>query len=66
MNKPGVYLHIPFCLSRCSYCDFATDIYKSGEAVDRYVSALVKEISKFRIPNSKLIRFISAAERLRF
>ncbi|MEP7039502.1 MAG: radical SAM family heme chaperone HemW [Acidobacteriota bacterium] len=53
MSKPGVYLHIPFCRSRCSYCDFATDIYKSGEAVDRYVSALVREISKFQIPNSK-------------
>ncbi len=43
----GVYLHVPFCRSRCSYCDFATDVYKSGEAVERYVSALVKEIEIF-------------------
>jgi oxygen-independent coproporphyrinogen-3 oxidase len=43
----GVYLHIPFCKSRCSYCDFATDIYRSGEAVDRYVAALCKEIEAF-------------------
>jgi len=40
----GVYLHIPFCKSRCSYCDFATDVYKSGEIVDRYVDALTSEI----------------------
>jgi len=40
----GIYLHIPFCKSRCSYCDFATDIYRSAEGVDRYVSALVREI----------------------
>ena len=53
MSKSGVYLHIPFCRSRCSYCDFATDIYKSNESVDRYVNALVTEISKFQIPNSK-------------
>ena len=53
MNKPGIYLHIPFCRSRCSYCDFATDIYTSGNAVDRYVNALVKEVSAFRIPNSE-------------
>ncbi len=53
MNKPGVYIHIPFCRSRCSYCDFATDIYKSSDAVDRYVSALVKEIFEFKIQNSK-------------
>jgi len=40
----GVYLHIPFCKSRCSYCDFATDVYKRGEIVDRYVDALTSEI----------------------
>lgn len=40
----GVYLHIPFCKSRCSYCDFATDVYRSGEIVERYVNALCAEI----------------------
>src|SRR6478752_1174105 len=40
----GVYLHIPFCKSRCSYCDFATDVYRSSEAVERYVAALCSEI----------------------
>ncbi len=44
MPKPGVYLHIPFCKSRCSYCDFATDVYRDSAAVDRYVSALCREI----------------------
>lgn len=47
MSKAGIYLHIPFCRSRCSYCDFATDVYKSGAAVERYVSALTKEIEIF-------------------
>ena len=49
----GVYLHIPFCKSRCSYCDFATDVFKNEETVERYVNALVKEISKFKIQNLK-------------
>ena len=40
----GVYLHIPFCKSRCSYCDFATDVYRSSDAVERYVQALVCEL----------------------
>src|SRR5688572_32528715 len=40
----GVYLHIPFCKSRCSYCDFATDVYRSDDAVQRYVNALCREI----------------------
>ncbi len=45
----GVYLHIPFCRSRCSYCDFATDVYKTAEIVESYVSALVKEIEIFPV-----------------
>ncbi len=53
MSKAGVYLHIPFCRSRCSYCDFATDVYKSAEIVEGYVSALVKEIENF--PSQKTV-----------
>lgn len=42
----GVYIHIPFCRSRCSYCDFATDVWRSSEAVERYVAALCKEVEE--------------------
>lgn len=44
----GVYLHIPFCKSRCSYCDFATDVYRDNDAVERYVEALCREIKNFQ------------------
>jgi len=43
----GVYLHIPFCKSRCSYCDFATDVYRGNDAVEQYVSVLCREIKAF-------------------
>ena len=43
MSRAGIYIHIPFCRSRCSYCDFATGIY-DGALAERYVQALVKEI----------------------
>ncbi len=49
MPGTGVYLHIPFCRSRCSYCDFATDVYRSSGAVERYVAALISEIQNSRI-----------------
>ncbi|HEX8265432.1 MAG TPA: radical SAM family heme chaperone HemW [Pyrinomonadaceae bacterium] len=47
---PGVYLHIPFCRSRCSYCDFAVSIYQSDLA-EKYVDALCEEVqsSKFKV-----------------
>ncbi len=41
----GIYIHIPFCKSRCSYCDFATDIYRDSDSVERYSDALIQEIS---------------------
>jgi len=47
----GIYIHIPFCRSRCSYCDFATDVFRNEETVERYVCALVKEIENFELLN---------------
>lgn len=39
----GLYLHIPFCASKCAYCDFCSR--PSGDDVKRaYVSALINEI----------------------
>jgi oxygen-independent coproporphyrinogen-3 oxidase len=46
MNSAGLYIHIPFCRSRCSYCDFATGIYEAS-LTERYVRALVKEIGEW-------------------
>ncbi|MDT5295167.1 MAG: hypothetical protein QOJ76_2047 [Acidobacteriota bacterium] len=46
MNRAGIYIHIPFCRSRCSYCDFATGAYE-GALADAYVLALAREIEAF-------------------
>src|ERR1044072_4530362 len=47
MTAAGLYVHIPFCSSRCSYCDFATGLYQS-ELAERYVLGLIREISASR------------------
>jgi len=47
MTAAGLYVHIPFCSSRCSYCDFATGLYES-ELAERYVTALIEEIRTSR------------------
>lgn len=39
----GVYVHVPFCQSRCIYCDFYSTTY-GLEWMARYVSALEHEI----------------------
>lgn len=44
-GKVNLYVHIPFCDSRCSYCSFpSADIRKHGGLLDDYVNALVREI----------------------
>lgn len=41
----GIYLHIPFCLQKCKYCDFVS--FKSSEEEKQiYVSAIIKEIKQ--------------------
>jgi len=39
----SVYIGIPFCPTRCSYCSFTSNIPRDGE-IDRYLNALYKEI----------------------
>ncbi len=39
----GIYLHIPFCATRCHYCNFATRGYEA-EVAERYTQAIIREI----------------------
>jgi oxygen-independent coproporphyrinogen-3 oxidase len=39
----GLYIHFPFCASRCSYCDFAAFAGRDDE-IERYLKALEYEI----------------------
>jgi oxygen-independent coproporphyrinogen-3 oxidase len=48
MKPAGIYIHIPFCRARCSYCDFATGAYE-GRLAERYTHALASEIAQARL-----------------
>lgn len=42
----GIYVHIPFCLNKCNYCDFLS--FKSTPGtIDKYVEYLIKEIEMY-------------------
>jgi len=47
-NQIGVYIHIPFCFSRCRYCKFYTGLYKSSEEVNYYLDCLEKELTLYK------------------
>jgi len=38
-----LYVHLPFCASRCGYCDFVTVVGRDGEH-DRYIEAVLREV----------------------
>ena len=42
-SKFALYIHIPFCVSKCSYCDFCSFVPKEKQVKD-YINALKKEI----------------------
>jgi len=42
----GVYIHIPFCESKCHYCAFSSFV-KNAEEQQKYMSSLIEEIQSF-------------------
>ncbi|MGD0546346.1 MAG: radical SAM family heme chaperone HemW [Terracidiphilus sp.] len=39
----GIYISIPFCRSKCTYCNFASGVYPAGEHA-RYVERLMEDL----------------------
>jgi oxygen-independent coproporphyrinogen III oxidase len=39
----GIYISIPFCRSKCTYCNFASGVYPAGEHA-RYIQRLIDEM----------------------
>ncbi|MBO5906869.1 MAG: radical SAM family heme chaperone HemW [Clostridia bacterium] len=56
-TKPiGLYVHIPFCIKKCAYCDFCSFPTSSVDIslTEEYVDALVEEIESYRELNLTL------------
>ncbi len=43
----GIYIHLPFCRSKCPYCDFYS-VSQSGDIMDAYKNALIDELRTLR------------------
>lgn len=46
-NKLGLYIHIPFCVKKCRYCDFLS-FPSCEEEMNKYASFLVKEMTLWK------------------
>lgn len=58
MRDLGIYIHIPFCVSKCAYCDFfsapATDDVK-----EKYAAALVRQVKENKMVSPEDYRVVS-------
>jgi oxygen-independent coproporphyrinogen III oxidase len=43
----GVYISVPFCRSKCTYCNFASGVFSAAQ-MGRYVERLIDDIKGFR------------------
>jgi putative oxygen-independent coproporphyrinogen III oxidase len=46
MTRLGVYVQVPFCQTKCTYCNFHTGVF-SAELYEPYVNAVCREIAEF-------------------
>jgi oxygen-independent coproporphyrinogen III oxidase len=50
LQPAGIYIHIPFCQTRCNYCHFVTRPMQDDVA-ERYCRAVLEEIRRFAAPS---------------
>ena len=48
-NNLGIYLHIPFCIRKCNYCDFCSFPDPNEKLMSDYVDELTKRIERFSL-----------------
>ncbi|MCF6229094.1 MAG: radical SAM protein, partial [Planctomycetes bacterium] len=48
MNQPSLYIHIPFCVRKCEYCDFYSGVATDAD-IELYLQALKREM-QVRLP----------------
>lgn len=48
MKEIGIYVHIPYCKSKCYYCDFIS-FSKKEETIEKYIETVKKEIDDCKL-----------------
>lgn len=49
MAEFGIYIHIPFCLKKCKYCDFTSFDEYDENVRKKYIQAILQEIENTKV-----------------
>ena len=51
----GLYIHVPFCVRKCPYCDFYSLPLTDDSTLDRYTDALLRSLDRWseRLPGCR-------------
>ncbi|MDR0249066.1 MAG: radical SAM family heme chaperone HemW [Oscillospiraceae bacterium] len=61
VNTLGLYIHVPFCASKCDYCDFYSLPGQSEDTRDKYVSAMLAHMKETAAFTGKALKNGGAA-----
>jgi len=49
----GLYVHFPFCRSRCTFCKYYSEIFSNKDIFEKYLNALETELKLYQVDFSK-------------
>ncbi len=52
MKTSGIYIHIPFCIAKCIYCDFYS-VAGQDDRIENFVNVLIHEIKECQVDTAK-------------
>ena len=54
MALPGIYVSIPFCAQKCTYCNFRSDVYSRALRAE-YLRCLASEVREAALPRAETL-----------
>lgn len=60
MNIEAIYIHIPFCVKKCNYCDFTSYPIEDNELIQQYCDAVISEAALYAQETSASNNFVKS------